>query len=159
RAVRNAENLGYAKAMNQALRGSDAPFLLAVNPDTDCPPGSLRALVDHLRDHADVGLVAPRLLNADGSLQHSVHRFPSVTEAGVMGFVPPPLRPGRIGERWWLEGSADACHERVVDIDWTIGAVHCIRAAAVAGLGPYDERWFMYIEDLDLCWQVHERGW
>src|SRR5262249_31177061 len=89
----------------------------------------------------------------------SVHRFPSVTEALVMGFVPPPLRPGRIGERWWLEGSADLRHERVEDVDWAIGAVHCMRASAVENLGPYNERWFMYIHDLDLCWQLHQRQW
>ncbi|MCU1428370.1 MAG: pimA 3 [Actinomycetia bacterium] len=159
RVVRNTDNLGYAKAMNQALGGTDAEFLLAVNPDTVCPPGSLSALVTYMRANADVGLVAPRLLNADGTLQHSVHRFPSVREAGVMGFVPPPLRPGWIGEHWWLEGSADAEHEKVVDIDWVIGAVHCIRAQAIEGALPYNERWFMYGEDLERCWQLHKRGW
>src|SRR4051794_12432271 len=159
RVVRNRENLGYAKAMNQALGGTDAEFLLAVNPDTVCPPGSLAALVGYLREHPDVGLVAPRLLNADGSLQHSVHRFPSVREASVMGFVPPPLRPGYVGEHWWLEGSADEVHERVLDIDWVIGAVHCIRARAIEGELPYNERWFMYGEDTDRCWQLHKRGW
>ncbi len=159
RVITNSENLGYAKAMNQALRGPGAEFLIALNPDTVCPPGSLAALVEYLREHPDVGLVAPRLLNHDGSLQHSVHRFPSSIEAVVMGFVPPPLRPGTIGERWWLEGAADGRHERVEDIDWAIGAVHCMRASAIGDLGPYNERWFMYIEDLDLCWQLHERNW
>ncbi|MDQ1521211.1 MAG: hypothetical protein QOI55_2284, partial [Actinomycetota bacterium] len=159
RVVVNPENRGYAKAMNQALRGPDAEFVIALNPDTVCPPGSLRALVDYLRENPDVGLVAPRLLNHDGSLQHSVHRFPSVLEAIVMGFVPPPLRPGRIGESWWLEGAADRRHEQVEDIDWAIGAVHCMRTSAIGDLGPYNERWFMYIEDLDLCWQLHERHW
>jgi GT2 family glycosyltransferase/glycosyltransferase involved in cell wall biosynthesis len=159
RVVRNDDNLGYAKAMNQALGGSDAEFLLAVNPDTVCPPGSLSALVRYLRANPDVGLVAPRLLNGDGTLQHSVHRFPSVREALVMGFVPPPLRPGFIGEHWWLEGSADEQHERVLDIDWVIGAVHCIRASAIEGELPYNERWFMYGEDTDRCWQLHKRGW
>src|SRR5690349_19802703 len=77
RVVRNPDNRGYARAMNQALHGPGAEFLIALNPDTRCPPGSLAALVQFLRDHADVGLVAPRLLNDDGSLQHSVHRFPS----------------------------------------------------------------------------------
>jgi GT2 family glycosyltransferase/glycosyltransferase involved in cell wall biosynthesis len=159
RVVRNGRNVGYARAMNQALGGTDAEFLLAVNPDTVCPPGSLRALADYLQEHPDVGLVAPRLLNADGSLQHSVHRFPSFRATTVMGFVPPPLRSGWIGEQWWLEGSADAEHERVVDIDWVIGAVHCIRASAIEGELPYNERWFMYGEDMDRCWKLHGRGW
>jgi GT2 family glycosyltransferase len=164
RVVRNPDNRGYARAMNQALRGehgarTDAEFLIALNPDTRCPPGALARLVQFLRDHDDVGLVAPRLLNDDGSLQHSVHRFPSPVEAAVMGFVPPPARPGPIGRHWWLEGAAQGRHERVEDVDWMIGAVHCIRASALGSLGPYDETWFMYVEDLDLCWQLRERNW
>lgn len=159
RVVRNTENVGYARAMNQALHGTSAPFLLALNPDTEPSPDSLAELVEFLRSNPDVGLVAPRLLNADGTLQHSVHRFPSIALATVVGFVPLPLRPGRIGEGWWLEGSADALHEHTVDVDWVIGAVHCIRAAALDGASAYSERWFMYVEDLNLCWQLHKRGW
>lgn len=62
-----------------------------------------------------------------------------------------------MGRRWWLEGAAP--HDRPADIDWAIGAVHVIRSAALAGAPPYSERWFMYVEDLDLCWRLAQRGW
>ena len=78
--IANPENLGYAKGMNQAL-GAAAPapsdVLITLNPDTVAPPGSLTALASHLAAQPDVGLVVPKLVNDDGTLQHSVYRFPS----------------------------------------------------------------------------------
>ena len=158
RVVRNLENRGYARAMNQALAGAHADFVIALNPDTVPPPGSLRTLVEFMRAHPDVGLVAPRLLHPDGALQRSVHRTPSLRLAAVMGFVPLSWRRGRIGEKWWLEGSSDHLYDDVVDVDWVIGAVHVIRTAALGAHPPYSERWFMYVEDLDLCARMHAAG-
>jgi GT2 family glycosyltransferase/glycosyltransferase involved in cell wall biosynthesis len=159
RVVRNVENRGYARAMNQALAGSTADTFIALNPDTVPPPGSLRALVEFLRDHPDVGLVAPRLHFPDGSLQRSVHRMPSLRLAAVMGFVPLSWRRGRIGETWWLEGSSDHLYTGVADVDWVIGAVHVIRASALERHPPYSERWFMYVEDLELCARMRASGY
>jgi GT2 family glycosyltransferase len=155
--VRNPENRGYARAMNQALAGTDAPVLIALNPDTEPPPGSLAALVERLSMHPEAGLVAPRLVDPDGTLQHSVYRFPSPTVAAVVCFVPLRFQHGWIGRRWWLEGSAP--HDRSTEVDWAIGAVHVIRSASVAPDPPYSERWFMYVEDIELCWRLHQAGW
>jgi N-acetylglucosaminyl-diphospho-decaprenol L-rhamnosyltransferase len=156
RAVRNSENDGYARAMNQALAG-DADVLIALNPDTETPPGSLAKLAHRLLDEPDLGLVVPRLVNPNGSLQHSVYRFPSPRQAAAVLLVPRPLRRRGLGARWWAEGHAP--HDRATDIDWAIGAVHVIRAAALAGRPPYAERTFMYVEDLDLCWRLARAGW
>lgn len=153
----NDSNLGYARAMNQALSGSGGDVLIALNPDTEPPPGSLETLAHRLMDQPDVGLVAPRLLNPDGTLQHSAYSFPSLRQAAAVSLLPRRLHAGRIGRQLWLEGHAD--HRTSADVDWCIGAVHVIRAEAVAGEQPYSERWFMYVEDLDLCWRLHERGW
>jgi N-acetylglucosaminyl-diphospho-decaprenol L-rhamnosyltransferase len=155
--VRNTDNVGYAKAMNQALDGSDAAVLIALNPDTEPPPGSLAALVERLSGAPNVGLVVPRLTNADGSLQKSAQRFPSLRLAAAAGFLPRRWQRGGLGRRWWLEGAAT--HDRNEAIDWAIGAVHVIRAAALDGAAPYSERWFMYVEDLELCWRLHVDGW
>lgn len=158
RVIRNEINLGYARAMNQAITNSEADVLIALNPDTRPEPGSLENLVCCLVDGPpDVGLVVPVLVNPDGSLQHSVRRFPSIRLYAVVWFVPYFLHRGRLARRFWLEGRAP--HDRAEDIDWGIGAVHVIRSSALAGSAPYDERWFMYVEDLDLCWQLAERGW
>ena len=84
--------------------------------------------------------------------------MPSLRLAAVMGFVPLSWRHGRIGERWWLEGSSDHRYDEVVDVDWVIGAVHVIRTSALDGHPPYSERWFMYVEDLELCARMHAAG-
>ncbi len=153
--VVNPTNVGYARAMNQALAG-DADVLIACNPDAEPPPGSLRALVDTLLAEPRRALVAPRLLDADGSLQHSVHRFPTPATSLALAVVPGRIRAGALGRRLWLDGAVD--HRRCEPIDWAIGAVHVLRADALGGAAPYDERWFMYVEDLDLCWRLRQAG-
>lgn len=153
----NRANLGYARAMNQALAGQEADVLIALNPDTEPPPGSLETLAHRVMDAPDVGLVAPRLVNPDGSFQHSAYTFPSIGQAVAVSLLPTRLHAGRIGRRYLLEGQD---HHRVpADVDWFIGAVHVIRAEAVKGEQPYSERWFMYVEDLELCWRLYQRGW
>lgn len=154
--VRNADNTGYARGMNAALAGSSARALIALNPDTVPPPSSLARLVARLDADAKVGLVVPRLLNSDGSLQHTVYRFPSVAVGAAVALLPSRWHGGAVGRRFWLEGHAP--HDTSGDIDWAIGAVHCIRASAV-GHPIYSERAFMYAEDLELCWRLQRDGW
>lgn len=155
--IRNTVNLGYGRAMNQALRNADADVLIALNPDTEPPPGSLTLLVRRLLSAPNVGLVSPRLVNADGTTQQTAYRFPSLPLNLVAALLPFRLVRTRIGRCLWLEGGSD--HQRRVDIDWAIGAVHVLRAEAVDPDAPYSERWFMYVEDLDLCWCLREKGW
>lgn len=159
--IENSTNVGYAAAMNQALRGVDGAVtpdvLIALNPDTLVPPEGMTRLVEVLEADPSVGLVVPKLVNPDGTAQHSVYRFPSFAVSAVAGMVPVRWQAGRLADRWWLEAGAN--HDRPSDVDWAIGAVHVIRAAAVDPLLPYSERWFMYVEDLDLCWRLGQEGW
>jgi len=151
-----SENLGYARGMNLALAGSTAPVLLALNPDTEAAPGSLAHLIDVLGRERDVGLLAPRLVDDSGRPQHSAYRFPSPGVSLAAGLLPSPFRQW-LGPRLALEGAA--LPERASTIDWAIGAVHCLRASALNGGAPYSERWFMYVEDMDLCWRLRRDGW
>lgn len=156
--VRNPTNVGYARAMNQALAGGDARVLVALNPDTEPPPGSLATLVDRLLADPGVALVAPMLVGADGAPQWTARRFPSIGVGAATCLLPGRWQGGRLGRRLNLELAEQP--SRPVDMDWAIGAVHVIRADAVAGrAAPYDERWFMYVEDIELCWWLARRGW
>jgi len=159
--LQNPENVGYAAAMNQALRGVNGALtptaLVALNPDTVLPPESLTRLVQLLHADPSTALVVPKLINPDGTTQHSVHRFPSPVVSAVAGMVPVRWQDGRLADRWWLEVGAN--HDRPSDIEWAIGAVHVIRPDAVDADHPYSERWFMYVEDLDLCWRLDQAGW
>jgi GT2 family glycosyltransferase len=113
--------------------------------------------VRRLSDEPAAGVVVPRLVNEDGTPQHSVYRFPSLRLAAVANLLPAAAQRGSVGQRWCLE-TAEAPAGRQ-PVDWAIGAVHCIRREALAGELPYDERSFMYVEDLDLCWRLGRRGW
>lgn len=157
RLIRLAENVGYPRAMNHALAGTAAPVLLALNPDTRAGPGSLTSLVERLTADTSIGLVGPNLVGTDGLNQHSAQALPSPAVALATGFVPPRLRKGWIGERFWLEGHARLDSAR--DVDWMVGAVHCIRREAVLRPRVYSERAFMYGEDMELCWFVRRAGW
>jgi hypothetical protein len=151
------ENLGYARAMNRALAGTAAPVLIALNPDTEAPPGSLARLVEVLGQCPEAAVVAPRLAHPDGTTQHSAYRFPSLSLAAALSLLPLRLQRGALGRRLLLE-SAPLPQARA-GVDWAIGAVHVIRAAALVGAAPYRERWFVYVEDLDLCWRLRRTGW
>jgi GT2 family glycosyltransferase len=155
--IRNASNVGYARAMNQALAETDAPVLIALNPDTEPLPDSLTRLVKTLLAQPRAGLIVPRLTHANGARQHSVYRFPTISLALVVSFVPGRWQRGWVGRRWWLEAARP--HETSGSVDWAIGAVHVIRKAALAGQLPYSERWFMYVEDIELCWRLRRHGW
>ncbi|MDP1821501.1 MAG: glycosyltransferase family 2 protein [Acidimicrobiales bacterium] len=155
--VANAENVGYARAMNQALAATEAPVLIALNPDTEPAPGSLAALVDALRAAPAAGVVAPRLVHPDGQPQHSAYRFPSLPLAAVVCFAPPSVQRGALGTTWRLE--AAEAPDPPGPVDWVIGAVHVIRRSALGGAPPYSERWFMYAEDVELCWRLSRQGW
>jgi len=143
--------------MNRALADTDAPALLALNPDTEPGPGSLARLVALLDAEPTAGVVVPALVNEDGSPQHSVYRFPSLALASVVNLLPAAALHGELGRRWCLETAPAPATRQPVD--WAIGAVHGIRRAALEGLAPYREHWFMYVEDLDLCWRLHRNGW
>ena len=153
--IENDRNLGYAVAMNQALAGSDAPRLLALNPDTVPGPKTLRRLVDHLDARPAAGVVVPRLVDVDGGAQPSAHRFPSPLVSLVAVLSTPAVRRSALGRRLLLDGSGPHAGGMV---DWAIGAVHLMRVDALRGEAPYSERSFMYAEDLDLCWRLAQRG-
>lgn len=159
--IRNPVNVGYAKAINQALthdaEGPAPRALIALNPDAVPSPRSLRVLVERLLEDRTVGLVVPRLENPDGTVQHSVYRFPSPNVSAMASFVPLRWQRNLVGPDWWLEGAST--FDRRCDIDWAIGAVHVFRPEAVDPSRPYSERSFMYAEDLDLCWQMAQSGW
>ncbi|MGH9275581.1 MAG: glycosyltransferase family 2 protein [Acidimicrobiales bacterium] len=153
--VVNDRNLGYAVGMNQALEGSEAPLLLALNPDTIPAPGTLRRLVERFADHPHAGVLVPRLTDEQGRPQDSAHRFPGPLVPIVASLSTRSIRRSRLGRWLLLDGSGP---HRGGNVDWAIGAVHLIRASALGGEKPYDERSFMYAEDLDLCWRLTQRG-
>lgn len=152
----NRRNLGYARAVNQAARHTSGRYLLILNPDVVVNPGALEELRDHLERETDVALVAPRLLNPDGSLQYSCRRHYTW---GTYLLRRAPLRhllPHHTLVRRHLMMDWD--HEQTREVDWVLGAAMMMRRDAL-GEEIMDERYFLYFEDVDLCLRLQRQGW
>ncbi|MFL6238332.1 MAG: glycosyltransferase family 2 protein [Actinomycetes bacterium] len=153
----DGDNLGFGAGMNRLLARSTAPWFFALNGDAWPEPGAIGTLVTAATKHPRVGAVAPRLERPDGSLEHSTHRFPSVRLAARSA------RPGwvqRHPERAHAELLHEAWrHDETRLVDWAVGAALLMRRTTVDEAGGFDERLFMYAEDLEWCWRAHDAGW
>jgi GT2 family glycosyltransferase len=156
RIVRAPGNVGYARAANLGAAATRAPIVAVLNPDTVLEPGTARSLRDRLLDEPRLGACGPRLRNLDGTDYPTGRTFPSIPVAvghGLLGL-------------WWARNpftvryrqlDADPGVPRLVD--WVSGAAIWLRRAALDQVGGWDERYFMYVEDTDLCWRLHRAGW
>ena len=151
------ENLGFAAGMNRLLQLSDAPWFFPLNSDAWPEPGAIRRLVATGEEHPRAAAIAPRLERPDGRLEHSTHPFPSVGVA-IRSTLPhyAERHPTRARELM-LNGAWT--HDEQRDVDWAVGAALLMRRSALDDIGPFDERLFMYAEDLDWCWRARHRGW
>jgi hypothetical protein len=152
----NRENVGYARAVNQAWRRAGGRFLLVLNPDIVVRPGALTILHRHLAEDPEVGLAAPRLLNADGSLQYSCRRHYTAATYLLRRTPLARLFPDHPVVRRHL--MADWDHAEVREVDWVLGAAMMLRREAI-GEAVMDERYFIYFEDVDLCVRLQREGW
>ena len=155
--VAGDENLGFARAVNLLLARSDAPWFLALNSDAWPEPGAVGTLVASAALRRRAALVVPRLLRPDDSTEHSVHPFPSVAVALVDALDGRRWLPRPVLARRYLEGAWTGEHPEAVD--WAVGAAWLLRRAAVDELGGLDERFFMYVEDLEWCARAKAHGW
>ncbi|MDQ1491894.1 MAG: N-acetylglucosaminyl-diphospho-decaprenol L-rhamnosyltransferase [Actinomycetota bacterium] len=156
RVVRSGGNLGYARAANLGIAATAAPVVAVLNPDTVLGPGAGAAVVARFAAEPDLGAAGPRLHNPDGTVYPSARRIPSLPDAvghGLLFFV---WRDNPFTRRY-RETGADPTRPR--DVDWVSGAAVWLRRAALDAVGGWDERYFMYVEDVDLCWRLRRAGW
>ena len=150
-------NRGFAAANNAGARGSTADVLLFLNPDTELAGGTLERVVASLRDWPDVGLLAVRQVTGDGQLWPSLHRFPLPRRALAAALASErwPAAGERLGERV-LDPD---CYARAGAFDWTTGAVLAVRRQAFEAAGGFDDRFFLFSEETDLCKRIQDLGW
>ena len=155
--VERAPNHGFAAGNNRGLETVDAPFVLFLNPDAAIVEGSLAALVEAVRARPRVGLVGCRQLAQDGTLHPTIRRFPTPVRLFFEAFGSErfPLRASWLGQRE-LDPSR---YDEEVDCDWTSGSFMLARSAALADSGPMDERYFLFMEETDLCLRIKRAGW
>ena len=149
-------NLGFGSAANRGLSVAQGEYVAVLNPDVVVESGTMKALAAALDADSGLGAVAPRVDNPDGTLYPSVRAFPSMVDAighAFLGFVAPR---NRFSRRYRM---LDWDHARPSDVDWASGTCLMLRAAALGDQGRFDESYFMYVEDVDLCWRLRLAGW
>jgi len=148
-------NLGYGGGCNVVLRGLDTPYVLLLNPDTEMRGDAPAALVRFLEAHPAAGVVGGRLVYPDGGFQHSAFAFPNLAMS-FLDFFPlnHRLTESRVNGRY-----PRGWYGQAFRVGHPLGACMCLRRAAVEAAGPFDEGFFMYAEELDLCWRIREAGW
>ena len=150
-------NLGFTKGNNLAIGQSEGRYILLLNPDTEVVGDALGTMVAYMEAHPRVGALGPQLLNPDGTTQSSRRRFPTLATAFLESTVLQPWFQGsRILKRYYL---LDRLDEEIQPVDWVVGAALLIRRQALHQVGPLDEEFFMYSEELDWCYRLKAQGW
>jgi N-acetylglucosaminyl-diphospho-decaprenol L-rhamnosyltransferase len=154
--VASDENLGFGRAVNLVAERTASEWLAPANADVALRPGTLETLLEAGDRDPGAGAVAPRLVLPDGETQHSVYAFPSIPFALVLQTEAARLSR-RLGDRYALIGYWDSTRARRVP--WAIAAFLVVRRKAWDEIGGFDERQWMYAEDLDLGWRLRQAGW
>ncbi len=149
--VRLHDNRGFAAGVNVVARAFAGEFLAVLNPDALVPPGGLDALADVLDGAPRAGLVAPRVVGADGRPEATVGHFPTLAREWRQAWG---LTAAAFGG-----GRRAPFPERAAAVEWVSGCAWLLRGDAVRAAGPLHEDYFMYWEDVDYCRVLHDAGW
>jgi hypothetical protein len=151
------ENTGFSKSVNRGIRESKGKYLFILNYDIIITQGSLRKMLQYLKDNPKVGILGPKLLNFDGSPQPSAFHF----------YTPPIILYRRtfLGKTPWgkkklkdfVINMEEVSEPTSID-GWLMGSAHMLRRDNLEKVGPMDERYFMYFEDVDWCRRFREKG-
>jgi N-acetylglucosaminyl-diphospho-decaprenol L-rhamnosyltransferase len=154
--VRSPRNGGFSYGCNLGAARGSAPYVLFLNPDARIDEAALQHLTAVLRDDPATGLVAPRILDEDGSLSYSLRRFPRLRSTYAQALFLHRVWPLAT---WTDELIRDhAAYERPDTPEWVSGACMLLRRSAFAAIGGWDERFFLYCEDTDLCARLWDAG-
>ncbi|HWD54903.1 MAG TPA: glycosyltransferase family 2 protein [Acidimicrobiales bacterium] len=161
RVVRPGRNIGFGAGVNRGLAAlaaeSPAPELVLIaNTDLEVHPGTLDALRAELEAHPAWALVGPRILTETGEVYPSVRAFPSFTDAAGHALLA-QFKPDNPFTKRYNPGAPEG--DVVTGAGWVSGSCFLARRGALEELGGFDEAYFMYAEDMDLCWRAHHAGW
>jgi N-acetylglucosaminyl-diphospho-decaprenol L-rhamnosyltransferase len=155
--IANEQNRGFAAANNQAIRIARGEYLFLLNPDTVVHCRSLDNLIKILDENSRAGICAPRILNADGTIYHSVKRI--VTFRGVLYAKTFFRYLGIFKTHYNNLRPANFDYDKQAEVEQISGAAILVKRSVIMEIGPMDEDLFLYYEDVDLCLRTREAGW
>ncbi|MET0276446.1 MAG: glycosyltransferase family 2 protein [Acidimicrobiia bacterium] len=156
RVVTSGENLGYAGGANLGAAATRAPIVAVMNADLVIEPGTGQAMLERLDTERDLGAVGPVVRNPDGSQYPSARSMPSLIDSighAMFGVV----RPENPFTRRYRQLDVDPSRAR--DVEWLSGAAMWLRRSALDSVGGWDDGYFMFMEEVDLCWRLRRLGW
>ena len=151
--IENLENVGFARANNQAIQQSTGKYVLLLNPDTLVESRTLQALVDFLDEHPDAGAAGARIFKPDGSMQISSHPRPTLFRELWRLFHIDAAWPYAEYRRTRWET------DQVQEVDALMGACLLLKKEVLDQVGCFDEDYFVYTEEVDLCYRIQSAGW
>lgn len=154
--VRTGANLGYGAGANRGSAVVGAELLLVSNADVTLEPGAVKSLVAAIDVDPRRAVVGPRIEDPAGIVYPSPRRFPSVADAMGHGFVGLVAPGNRFSRRYRM---LDWERATAAEADWVSGSCFVVRRRAWEELGGFDESYFMFAEDVDLCWRAWKAGW
>lgn len=154
--IRPGANLGYARAANLGIAATKAAIVAVINPDALLIAGSAAGVMDRFESEPTLGALGPKIREADGAIYPSARMVPSNIDAlghALFGSI----KPNNKATRRYRELDCDP--EVARSVDWVSGAALWLRREALDQIGGWDEAYFMYVEDVDLCWRLKAAGW
>ena len=155
--IASNRNLGFAAANNEAVARSRGEFILLLNPDTEILDGALQKLVAFMRRERQAAICGPKLVNADGTLQPSVRRFPTLAVQAAIMLKLHRVWPGMAGLRRYL--AADLDYAKASACDQVMGAALMFRRSLLEDIGMLDAGYFVWFEEVDFCKTAAEKGY
>jgi GT2 family glycosyltransferase len=152
-------NLGFSKAVNKIIKKTSSPYIVLLNPDTIVFDNFFESIISFMQNHPDVGIVGPKVINTDGSIQGSARAFPTFLTSlfGRRSLLTRLFPNNRITCANIVSNKSDG---RIpLEVDWVSGACQIIRREAIEDVGLLDERFFLYWEDADWCKRMWQMGW
>jgi N-acetylglucosaminyl-diphospho-decaprenol L-rhamnosyltransferase len=145
-------NIGFGAACNRGVANTTEQIVVLLNPDTELAPGCISALVLAMQRTGSerTAVIGPIVTNPDGTVYPSARVFPSIVTSIVHGFVGIVAPKNRFSEKYLRPDRPP---------EWISGTAMAVRRSAFESVGGFDEQFFMYVEDVDLCWRLAQRGW
>lgn len=150
--VLNSKNLGYGQGNQQGILASQGEYVLILNPDIELYKGTLDLMLNYMDKQKEIGILAPQLIYEDGSVQDVYRRFPSLIDFIIKRTFLSKLPIFK--QRLFKYLMHDKNPELIEDVDWVVGACMLIRRKMYEQIGGFDSRYFLFLEDTDLCRQM-----
>ncbi len=155
--ISNSSNVGFSKANNQAAKLARGNFYIFLNPDTLLSDQAVNSMHKYLCAHSEVGAIGPKVVNPDGSLQFSCRRYPTLWTGLFNRYsILSRLFPGNRFTSQYLMFDFD--HNKTFHVDWLSGCCLMVSKSVFEGIGGFDENYFLFNEDIDLCRMINESG-